>query len=96
MNHEKIIKRKDGSRVKISVHFYMWGSTTFGYDTSVQICGKGKRKWQMFVDADDYKYRAMPMEDREVFKNQQELLAVTKEDILEAKTELWNKLKPNI
>ncbi len=95
MIHAKIIKRKDGSRVRIKVSFHLFGGREFVYDTSVQTCGKGKRKWRSFVDVDDHQYRALSMEEREIYKNKKELEVVTKEEVLESKVELWNSLMPN-
>ncbi len=80
MLHEKIFKRDDKSRVKITIRFS--SDPLFedygGYTTNVHTCVKGKRAWI-----------------RE-YGIKQRLEHVTKEEILQAKLELWEKMKPTI
>ena len=52
METEKIIKREDGSRVRIVTSFTCeYRRNEFRYLSMVQRCGKGKRKWVTDYDA---------------------------------------------
>lgn len=93
ISHEKIIKRGDGSRIKILVS----ASEEFGrlvYRQSVKVCQKGKRTWVWPFDNDGYAFRKMSRDDRESFSQEQFLLVASKEEFLQAKMELWEKFKP--
>lgn len=96
MRHEKIIKRADGSRVKIIVMFYL---TEYregpNYMTEVITCPPGKRTFYGVVDGDDYRFRAMTMEERAVYAEEQKLKHVSAEELLSAKLELWQLIKPS-
>lgn len=96
MKHEKLIKREDGSRVKIDVEFYansIMGEHRYLY--RVLICGKGKKKFTNPANTDSYEYRSLSMPDRRKYEERQYLEYVTNEEILATKLELWNKLKPH-
>jgi len=94
--HEKILKRPDGTRVKIIVSF--WDSRTgYRYDIEdVRTCAKGKRTWVPVQDSNCYSYRRLSLDDRAKEKVKEELKVVTKEEVLQAKLELWEKLKPTM
>lgn len=98
MRYEKIIKRDDKSRVEIDVEFYQ--STYTGnppsYKISIYICEPGKRKFHGIYRSDDWEYRKLSVPDREKWVLQQQLKYVTTEEILQAKLELWEKLKPTL
>ncbi len=79
MLHEKILKRDDGSIVKIAIRF---SSDRFfgeygGYMTTVRTCA-----------------RRLDMDGRNEYEVKKQLEHVTKEEILQAKLELWEKMKP--
>lgn len=93
MKHEKIIKREDGTSYLIDVSLYI-SSTESRWDISVFTRGKGKKKWLGVVDSNCYQYRSLSMSDREKYRLEQYLSHVTAEEILAAKTKLWEKLSP--
>lgn len=95
MKHEKIIRREDKSRIKIKVSFFsdFRGNS---YLCSVLTCPKGKRKFVNAVVTDDWNRRKLSMNEREVYDHRQQLKYVSEQEILEAKLELWEKLKPTI
>jgi len=92
MRHEKLIKKENGDKVIIKVHFWMYHENS-RYDVDLQICLKGKRKFH-FIQADGYEYRSLSMSDRRLYMHNKYLEHVTEDQIFEAKTELWNLLKP--
>ena len=97
MNHEKIIKRPEGNQIKISVSITISAFTRHDesiYKTHIQTKEKGKKIWKSVINGDDYRYRALSMEDRRKFADQEYLKYASAEEILQAKTELWMKLKP--
>lgn len=73
MQHEKIIKRSDGSEVKICVYFL--------YDS-----GRDKAYWTYVV------HTRAPGKKEFIYQGSDEW--VTPEEILQAKLELWEKIKP--
>lgn len=96
MRHEKIIKRENGTQYQLSVsltvsHYIREG---FRYNLSLMSRGKGKRKWVHPTYLNDHEYRALSMEDREEYRKDEITGHITKDEILEAKLELWEKLKP--
>jgi len=93
--HEKIIKRADGSRVKITVQFGV-GFFDEGakYSVFIEKCEKGKRTWQDCLDRDSNTYRKLNQADRIERIKKANLELVSPEEIFEAKMELWQKLKP--
>lgn len=93
MRHEKILKRKDGTRVKI----YISVSLSFDgivYRSDVRICEKGKRTWKPVTDSDSYSYRKLSMRDREIKDLENQLTMISGDELLEAKLEAWQRLKP--
>lgn len=95
MTHELILKRPDGSKVKIIVRFYELSRNDYRYMVDVLSCEKGKRTFVSVVNTDDYEYRAQSFpEGREEWAMRKYMEVATKEEILQAKLELWNKLKP--
>lgn len=95
MKHEKIIKRDDGTQYQIIVNI-----ANIGYDNSVRYSNsvytrqKGKKKWNNLPNIDEYKYRALSIDDRIKHTEANNLRFVSKEEILEAKLEAWMKIKP--
>lgn len=96
MEYEKILKREDGSRVKIEVSFFFLSSygDNFRYGIDVYRCEKGKRTWINCCDKDSYTYRSLKMSERKEHEEQANLIHVTQWEIYQAKIELWKKFKP--
>lgn len=93
INHEKILKRPDGSRVKIVVHFIGMSISEFVYETHVLTCPPKKRTFaDPFVRG--YGFRILSKHEREEFIKREQLKYVTEFEILEAKRELWKKMEP--
>jgi len=95
MNHEKLLKRSDGSKIKIRVRF--WIRTIYPmYDVEVLICEPRKRTFYNVYSSDDWSYRKLSMEEREKYVYEKQLEHVTEDEIMEAKMEMWNILKPGL
>lgn len=94
MRKEYILKRDNGSRVKIVAEFGEGYYSGIGYRTSVYTCEKGKRTWKPSFDSDCYKYRGLNMEERKRFRHQSQYDYVTEEEIHNTKVMLWESLKP--
>ncbi len=94
MNSETILRRGDGTRVKIESDVYLHHSSKAKYSVDVSICKKGKRKFIDVVDGDNWERRKLSMEDRKKWDLEQQLKHVTIEEIMSALFELWEKLKP--
>ena len=94
MRHEKIIKREDGKRIKITIRLFIdWNYSGYRVD-AVGSCKKGKRKFESVFDEDDYKFRELNMDDRQKYKMDRFLECVTREEIDLAKSETWEKVSP--
>jgi hypothetical protein len=93
MYHEKIFKREDGSRVKLMVSV-MFLYNKLVYRCSTSTCIKGKRTWISTTNTDNYTYRALGMKDRKKVEEADMMKVVTPEEILEARLETWQLLKP--
>lgn len=95
MRTEKILRREDGSRVKITVEYYTERyMQKQGYSTLVFTCEEGKRTWKPSFDGDCYRYCTLSLEDRKVFEEESQLNHVTEEELLDAKMLLWKMMKP--
>jgi hypothetical protein len=95
MMHEKILKRDDGSRVKIKVSLNNYLSRgNLQYSTMVFSCEKGKRTWRSTFNSDDYTYRKLSMDGRREFEYKSQFNIVTEIELQQARLELWEKLKP--
>ena len=97
MTIERIIKRPDGSRVKLRVSLRIDAHrSTAEYIVYVRTCLPGKRTWNPVIDGNDYKYKALPFEDRgdavaeAVFKH------ITPEELEENKEAVLQKLRNGI
>ena len=92
MNHEKIITKENGDKVKINVSVYLNYNTAV-YKLSLSLLPKGKRKFVQ-ISFDGYEYRQLNMEQRREYELKEYLKEVSENDIYQAKIELWEKLKP--
>ena len=94
MTHEKIFKRKDGSRVKVSVWLYVHqNKSNWGYLIFVQE--PGSDKWLDPFSDREYILRVMDPKFKEGLKMDTFDNYVTPQEILTAKLELWEMIKPN-
>jgi len=95
MKHEKIIRRDDGSHVKIEVHlnlaFYSdnveWRFATYKRE-------KGKRTWQTAADPFAYDLRGLAAKDKKARELHLKLQLATKEEVEAVMLELLAKIKP--
>lgn len=95
MRKETILKREDGSRVKVMVEYYTERYIQKdSYKTKVFTCKKGKRTWKPTFDCDCYKYRGLSMDDRREFEYQSQFDYITEEELLAVKMSLWEDMKP--
>lgn len=95
MTHEKIFKRKDGSRVKISVWLYVHqNKSNWGYLIFVQE--KGSDRWVDPFSDREYILRVMNPKFKEGLKMDTFDNYVTREEIFKAKLELWETIKPTL
>lgn len=92
MIHEKIIKREDGSEVWVYVTLSV--SDKAFWDISVWRKTKRMKAFKNVVDIDSVSYRLK--HSRESYQKEMILAALSKEEMLEIKMELWNKLKPTL
>ena len=95
MRHEKIIKREDGTKIKIKVDFFTgtYNNDTPVYNISIEYCPPRKRTWYGTVDS-DYLHRTQSIEQRKETRELINLNYATKEEMNQAKLELWALLKP--
>lgn len=95
MRHEKILKRKDGSKVKIVVKYscdYIGRGPNWQVD--VYQCEPRKRTWLQVVDRNKYSFRALSEEARVAEVMRVTLCHVTQEEVMGAMYEVWLQLKP--
>jgi hypothetical protein len=93
MRIEKVIKREDGSKVRITATINQtYNKLT--YETWVHVCGKGKRSWVGVYSTDDFSFRRLDSKGREAFVESKQLLHVTKLELYQARLELWESIKP--
>lgn len=97
MRHEKIIKRKDGTRVSIDIT----GSVDFmrndaSWRFTIATCAKGKRTWVPVVDTQDYNFRRLSSGEKVQFKINESLKVVSRDEIETAMLECWEKMRPSV
>jgi len=95
MKIEKILKREEGKTVKLEVDIYISLSWKVIYSVEVFFHEKRKRIFHNALAMNDRQYQDIRSnKDREVYKLNKQLEHVTAEEIMAAKLELWEKLKP--
>jgi hypothetical protein len=96
MKHEKIIKRDDGSQVKIYVRFFSDHiNEEFRYSVNIFVKPPNQQNWDnVEKKLYDLKYRELSKPKRKVARNQRLLNFATAEEIHAVKIELWEKMKP--
>ena len=96
MRHEKIIKRQDGSKVRINVSFYSdFGRNERKWEFTVDTCEKGKRTWVPPFDINNYNFRGKTQSEKQQLIEQESLRRASQEEIDDAIIELWNQLLPD-
>jgi len=95
MEHEVILRRDDGVRVKIiarvSIRTY---PSEIVYSVHVFTCARNKRTWVDVIDSGSFSWGKMSAEEKRSAR-QEAILRVVSEDELQAVfCELHNKLKP--
>jgi hypothetical protein len=97
MRHEKIIRRDDGSKVKIevelSVELY---SQDIRWDFKTYKCLKGKRTWETAVDLFSRELRRLSTHQKRERALQLKLQLATKEEVETAMLELLAQIKPEV
>lgn len=91
---EKTLKREDGKRVRIRVRFIS-DHRRSRYEVNVLRCDKGKRTWWGCCDIDSYTHRRLSMEERRQAAEKSYLNYVTEQEMLTAKLELWELMRPD-
>ena len=91
---EKILKRKDGTRVKISVDFYE-SRGKLQWKISVHTCGKRKRKFLPVFDSNCYVYRRLGSDGRSAHIREKQDAVTTPEERQEILSECWMSLRPH-
>lgn len=93
MTHEKIFKRKDGTRVKVSVWLYVHlNKSNWGY--SIFLKEAGSDKWIDPFSDTDYINRVIKPKFATGFHVDAFDNYISKKEIMQAKLELWEILKP--
>lgn len=96
MRHEKIIKRNNGTQYQIIVDLFI-DRINQSVKWIVQAWYREKHK-QTWLNVPDTLYdntiKRMTLKDQEEHRMKNILRFVTPDEILQAKLELWNKIKP--
>lgn len=94
MRNQKTIENPlTGERILIEVEAFIVGHQ-MAYKTEVYTQAKGKRVWKPAVDTNSKEYRILSTPERIVFENNENSKLVSPAEILAAKLELWEKMKP--
>jgi hypothetical protein len=95
MKHEKIIRRDDGSRVKIEVLLSLGVySDAVEWRFATYKCEKGKRTWQTAIDPFAYELRGLADRDKKARERHLKLQLATEEEVEAVMLELLAKIKP--
>lgn len=93
MTHEKIFKRKDGSRVKVSVWLYVHlNKSNWGY--SIFLREADSDRWIDPFSDTEYITRVIKPKFKNTIKHDSFDNYISKKEIMEAKLELWEIIKP--
>jgi hypothetical protein len=96
MRHEKIFKRPDGSRVRVSVTFSAERySNNFEWTFAVHVCAKNKRTWEALLSMNNYEFQKLSHTEQVKVRREQALLWATTKEIEDTMTELWQTLCPS-
>ena len=92
--HEKILKRENGDRVKITVELFtshVGKLSTCYYNYQVYICAPKKKTWEHQYTSNQYAYSHLTDKEKQLLR----LKYVTEDELKQAALELWEKLKPS-
>lgn len=93
MTHEKIFKRKDGSRVKVSVWLYVHlNQSNWGY--SIFIREAGSERWLDPLNDSEYVNRVVKPKFQNSLNHDTFDNYASRKEIMETKLELWEIIKP--
>lgn len=96
MNHEKIFKREDGTRVRITADYTeTWRGGDKAWSFQVAICAPRKRKFET-VQLTRMDFHALPAGSRTQERQRRCLKYVTASEIQSTMLELWEKMKPDV
>jgi len=93
MRYEKILKRADGSRVRIVIELEI-DTRKVDWKYTVDFCEHGKRTWIPAYDPNSYLFRKLSQQERLQFICDESLKRASREEIALAMTELWAKVRP--
>jgi len=97
MKHEKIIRRDDGSRVKIEVQLICeYTRTSPQWSFKCYRCEPGKRTWITGVNHDDYLWRRLGHEERQAEDRRRSLLLASEAEVAETMRELIALIVPSV
>lgn len=97
MTHEKIFKRVDGSKVKLTAKLASWlahSEAVWRFDC--HHCAQRKRTWVDVVDTDSYPWRRLSTDEKRKSEMRDVLKYVTKDEIRETMRELIAKIPMEI
>lgn len=95
MTHEKILKRPDGSRVKVVVELICdFDNRPYRWKFTCHHCAKGKRTFISAHNDDDYLWRRLGPTARDVEERRRYLTLATEEEVRGVMLELLAKIKP--
>lgn len=98
MTHEKIFKRVDGSKVKLTarlvIEWAVYSQPRWRFEC--HVCAHKKRAWVDVVDTDSYKWRRLSEDDKRKSEMRDVLKYVTKEEVRETMRELVAKIPMEI
>lgn len=95
MRHHKKFTLDNGDKIMVEVSLYMETGSQPHYAVNLWRCPKYKRKFTE-IKFDYYEYRKLSMPDREKHRLAHFDEVIGKDRIHEAKTELWQKLQPQL
>lgn len=97
MKHEKIIRRDDGSRVKIEVQLICEHTRTAPqWSFKCYRCEPGKRTWTTSVNHDDYSWRRLSHEEQQAEDRRRSLLLASEGEVAETMRELIALIVPSV
>jgi hypothetical protein len=95
MKHEKIIRRDDGSRVKIEVQLLLdFYSDAAEWRFATYKCEKGKRTWEPAADPFAYELRGLADKGKKARERHLKLQLATEEEVEAVMLELLAEIKP--
>lgn len=95
VKNEIIIKRADGSKVKLTVSLGIDFLGPVSWGISAYVCEPNKRTFLNVLDTDDYAYRRLNPKERNEFHAVKIKEVVSDDEILAAKVSLWESIKPS-